>query len=99
MRCSSIKSRLESVYDIEKGEKMSPAKTLHIVDRIPILVQYFKHYCVGKSKMETQELAALGSMYSALWVGQMDNEFVGTKVTRQITKHTQVGEEIKSSRV
>lgn len=91
MRSASIKSRLEAVYDIEKDEKMSPAKTLHIVDRIPILVQYFKHYCVGKSKMEAQELAALGSTYSALWIGQMANEFIGTKANRQITRHTQVG--------
>ena len=99
MRCSTIKARIESVYKPEKNEKMSDAKSLHILDRLPVLAQYFKCYSEGKSKMEAQEIASFGSLYSSLWIGQMANEFVGTTARRQVTEHTEVDGVVQSKRV
>ena len=75
------------MYAPESGEVLSDAKLMRILDRMPVLAAYFKHYAEGKSKIDTQEIVVNGSLYSALWIGQMVKEFISDKARRQVTQY------------
>ena len=78
------------MYTPESGEVLSDAKLMRILDRVPVLAAYFKHYVEGKSKMDAQEIVANGSLYFALWIGQMAKEFIIDKARRQVTQYEDV---------
>ena len=89
MTTQSVKHRIQAVYTLEPNEKMSEAKAMRILDRIPPLVQYFKAICEGKSKADASTIASEVSMYSAHWIGMLAKEFISEVQIRRVTVWTE----------
>ena len=81
----TIKSKIESVYDVVQGEKMSDAKCMHLMNYIVPVARYFDHLCSGVPKKEAGELVAQGCFFHANTIRQLSNDFIATEVSRRKT--------------
>lgn len=81
----TIKSKIEAVYDVVQGEKMSDAKCMHLMNYIVPVARYFDHLCSGVPKKEAGELVAQGCFFHAKTIRQLSNDFIATEVSRRKT--------------
>ena len=82
---TSVSEKLKCVYQPEEGEKMSEAKTLHILQRIVSLTAYFDLRSKGVTKGKAGELVAYGCSYNTQTIVRLGNEFVSTQAKRYTT--------------
>ena len=80
-----IADRLRAVYEPAQGEKMSEAKTMHILQRIDPLTIYFGLRSEGVGKMQAGELLSFGCSLNARTIIRLGNEFVSTEAKRYVS--------------
>ena len=83
---TTIKAKISAIYDSGKTEKISDAKVLRILSRIPTLMYFFKLFASGMPKMQADVKSV---QYSALQIGHLVNAFIGERSAHRITKARQ----------